>query len=202
MSEKQPPVHVVPADPPLADRRHRWDTLGVIIASLVGLLALVVSGYTAYIQRQQVRAQVWPRLIIGGNGVERSLVAINKGVGPAIVRSAQVFVDGKPMPDWDHVMQAMGLAPHGYDVTTINHNILTPGEPLRMIHFTDEARWKAFQAATGRATITMNVCFCSTLGDCWVYDDRQQRQPTKMGVGRVHPVGQCPPVPATNTFIN
>ncbi len=31
-----------------------------VIATLVGFLALCVSGYTAYMQRQQVRAAVWP----------------------------------------------------------------------------------------------------------------------------------------------
>ncbi len=30
-----------------------------IVATLVGFLALCVSGYTAYMQRQQVRAIVW-----------------------------------------------------------------------------------------------------------------------------------------------
>ncbi|MGH8155426.1 MAG: hypothetical protein ACREP0_09375 [Rhodanobacteraceae bacterium] len=43
----------------------RWDAMAAIIASLVGLLALIVAGYTAYIQRQQVRAQVWPYLQMG-----------------------------------------------------------------------------------------------------------------------------------------
>jgi hypothetical protein len=33
-----------------------------IIATFVGLLALCVSAYTAYMQRQQVRAAVWPIL--------------------------------------------------------------------------------------------------------------------------------------------
>ena len=33
-----------------------------VIATLVGLCALCVSGYTAYMQRQQVRAAVWPIL--------------------------------------------------------------------------------------------------------------------------------------------
>jgi len=31
-----------------------------VIATLMGFLALCVSGYTAYMQRQQVRAAVWP----------------------------------------------------------------------------------------------------------------------------------------------
>ena len=38
-----------------------------IIATFVGLCALCVSGYTAYMQRQQVRAAVWPILQFGSS---------------------------------------------------------------------------------------------------------------------------------------
>src|SRR5574337_1403716 len=88
MSEPPPISNEIP--PEQRDHRHRWDALGVIIASLVGLLALVVAGYTAYIQREQVRAQVWPYLISGNNDLAQALTISNKGVGPAIVRSVQV----------------------------------------------------------------------------------------------------------------
>jgi len=37
----------------------RYET---VIATLVGFLALSISSYTAYMQRQQVRASVWPIL--------------------------------------------------------------------------------------------------------------------------------------------
>src|SRR6266487_4952730 len=40
-------------------RASRYDA---VIATLVGLCALCVSAYTAYVQRQQVRAAVWPIL--------------------------------------------------------------------------------------------------------------------------------------------
>ena len=40
-------------------RASRYDA---VIATFVGFLALCVSGYTAYMQRQQVRAAVWPIL--------------------------------------------------------------------------------------------------------------------------------------------
>lgn len=40
-------------------RARRYET---IIATLVGVCALAVSAYTAYIQKQQVRAQVLPSL--------------------------------------------------------------------------------------------------------------------------------------------
>jgi hypothetical protein len=41
-----------------------WEK-GAVIASCIGWLALVVSGYAAWIQRQQVRAQVWPNIVLG-----------------------------------------------------------------------------------------------------------------------------------------
>jgi hypothetical protein len=35
-----------------------WDAYAAVIASFIGLLALSVSGYTAYVQRQQLRGAV------------------------------------------------------------------------------------------------------------------------------------------------
>ncbi len=46
-------------------RRRDGSGLAAVIAAFVGLLALCVSGYTAYLQRQQVRAQVWPYIEFG-----------------------------------------------------------------------------------------------------------------------------------------
>lgn len=78
-----------------ARRRREWE-LGAIIAALIGLLALFVSGYTAFVQREQVRAQVWPHLLIGYSDPARELAVLNKGVGPALVKSVEITVDGKP----------------------------------------------------------------------------------------------------------
>ena len=58
-----------------------------IIATFVGFLALYVSGYTAYMQCQQVRATVWPILQFdSSNAPDIHFTLANKGVGPAITR--------------------------------------------------------------------------------------------------------------------
>ena len=58
-----------------------------MIATLVGVCALSVAGYTAYVQRQQVRASVWPILEFeGSNTPDIHFTLSNKGVGPAIIR--------------------------------------------------------------------------------------------------------------------
>jgi len=178
----------------------RWD-LAAVVAALIGLLALFVSGYTAYIQRQQVRAQVWPWLVAGNNDLEHSIEVLNKGAGPAIVRNAQVFVDGKPQRSWDAVIDALGIPrPHPFQQSTINPNVLTPGERVTVIKFPDEDLWKRFRGeATDR--VWMNICFCSSLDDCWMYSDRRPVG-YKTTTQLVNPVGECPQLPENEVFNN
>lgn len=187
-----------------ASRRRtiRWDAVAAIIASLVGLLALLVAGYTAYVQRQQVRAQVWPYLIIGNDDLSQSLTVENKGVGPAIVRSVQVRIDGKPQSDWIHVVAALGMPPLHFNQTTVNRDVLSPAEELQAIHFTDKKLWQRFHdAAFGR--MAMDVCFCSTLDECWVSENRNLVGPATMPLQlQVRPVAQCPRLPAAEVFNN
>src|SRR5437660_7763400 len=77
-----------------------------VIATLVGFLALCVSGYTAYMQRQQVRAAVWPILeFYSSNAPDIHFTLANKGVGPAIIRHVMVKVDGQPVKTWWKVLE-------------------------------------------------------------------------------------------------
>ena len=175
--------------------QRNWDGLAAIVAALVGFLALGVSGYTAYIQRQQVRAQVWPWLVAGNNDLEHSIEVLNKGAGPAIVANAQVFVDDKPQPTWDAVLDALGMPrPHPFQQSTINPNVLTPGERVTIIKFPEDDVWKRFRAeATKR--VAMNICFCSTLGDCWMYDDHRDAD-----APRTQAIDRCPDLPSADQF--
>ncbi|MGH8192125.1 MAG: hypothetical protein ACREP2_11830 [Rhodanobacteraceae bacterium] len=192
----------IPDESPAAVARRgiRRDAAAAIIASLVGLLALVVAGYTAYIQRQQVRAQVWPWVVAGNNDLDQSIEVYNKGVGPAIVRSAQIFVDGKPQPNWDHVLAALGLPPHHYQQSTINPNVLSPGEKVTIIKFPDKDRWEAFRSAAVTRS-AMSLCFCSTLGECWLYSDWHPVGYKASGQ-LVTPITQCPRLPQAEIFNN
>lgn len=194
---------------PTERRPVKWDAVAAIIASFVGFLALLVAGYTAYvqrytaqIQRQQVSAQVWPYLISGNDDLAQALTVNNKGMGPAIVRSVQVRVDGKSQTGWDTVLTTLGMLPHHFNQTTINRDVLSPGEQLQMIRFPDKDRWQHFHdLALNRMAV--DICFCSTLGECWVSSNRNIIEPSSMSLQlRVKPVGQCPRLPATEVFNN
>jgi len=182
-------------------RKRGWDAMAAVIASLIGFLALGVSGYTAYIQRQQVRAQVWPWLVAGNNDHAFAMEVYNKGVGPAIVRSAQVFIDDKPQPDWDHVLGALGVAePHKFSQATLNPNVLTPGETQQMIRFHENEAWQRFRAAA-HDRMAMDICFCSTLNECWMYSDRHPVG-YKLATQLVKPIDKCPRLPESQVFNN
>lgn len=176
-----------------AKRGIRWDAVAAIIASLVGLLALAVAGYTAYIQRQQVRAQVWPYLMWASSDTQSEYMWINKGVGPAIVKSTLVLLDGKPQRDWKAVMHSLQVDPQGYGQSTFNHNVISAGETLQWLIFKDHDHFQAFRSAA-RDKLDLKVCYCSTLGDCWVNDSTR-------GDGN-HPIAvdKCPAVPESQQF--
>jgi hypothetical protein len=80
----------------------RYETF---IATFIALLAVSVAGYTAYMQRQQVRAAVWPILEFdSSNGPIRFTLA-NKGVGPAIIKHVILKVDNQPAKNWAEVVE-------------------------------------------------------------------------------------------------
>ena len=154
-------------------RRREWDGVAAVIAALVGLLALCVSGYTAWLQGQQVRAQVWPYLETGISGSKRELILVNKGVGPALIRSVQIYVDGKPQHNWDAVYASLGLKfEHRPPYSTVNSVVLSAGEHIDQVLFHDSDDFNLYAKQASR--VEMRLCYCSTMKECWVRDEREK----------------------------
>jgi len=148
-----------------------------IIATLVGLCALCVSGYTAYMQRQQVRAAVWPILQFdSGNGPIQFMLA-NKGVGPAIIKHVIVKVDDHPVKNWAGVLEKiLGPGYHPGEESDMSSRVFAAGEAMNVFTPHDDAQKPvAFDKSnplwarlnTGRSRVTVEICYCSTLGECW-----------------------------------
>lgn len=176
------------------ERARRWDALAAVVAALIGFLALLVSGYTAYVQRQQVSAQVWPFLLIGYADPDRSIIVLNKGVGPAQVRAVQVTVDDKPQRNWNEVLRALDLNPNMDKLqrSTISGNVMTPGERIEIVQLPDADSYERFRVAA-QTRVKINICYCSTLGECWLRDRKARDQTTT-------PVEVCPAWPAEQQF--
>ena len=149
-----------------------------IIATFVGLCALCVSGYTAYMQRQQVRATVWPILEFDSNNGPIQFTLTNKGVGPAIIKHVVVKVDGEPVRDWIEAFKKLvGPEQPHYAESDMNNRVLSSGESLQVLIPRDannnsldfdkgNPEWVKWNEQ--RLHVSVEICYCSTLGECWI----------------------------------
>jgi hypothetical protein len=185
MSEQPPP----PAPPPAP--RHP-DRLAAVVSGFVAALALAVSSYNVYLQRQQIRAQVWPRLQWSFSNVGGFAYNLqNCGVGPAEVHSACMLVDDQPVSDWDEALRKLlergPGAPEQLDqkiVTSwVTGKVFTPGEVLHPLEIRDPVVAALLNAQ--KARLRVQLCYCSTLDECWRVE----------GYGLPEPVDRCKPCP-------
>ena len=116
----------------------RYET---VIATFIALLAVCVGGYTAYMQRQQVRAAVWPILEFdSSNGPIRFSLA-NKGVGPAIIKHVILKVDDQPMKNWAEVLEKiLGPGYHPGEESDMSGRVFAAGESINVFTPDDEAQ--------------------------------------------------------------
>jgi hypothetical protein len=149
-----------------------------VIATLVGLCALCVSGYTAYVQRQQVRAAVWPILeFYSSNAPDIHFTLANKGVGPAIIRNVIVNVDGQPVKNWYEVLDRfVGPGEHPGSESDMSGHVFAAGESITVFTpFDPDGKPIAFDKSNphwakmnmDRDRVTVEICYCSTLDECW-----------------------------------
>ena len=156
-------------------RASRYDA---VIATFVGVCALCVSAYTAHVQRQQVRAAVWPILEFdSSNAPDIHFTLANKGVGPAIIRHVLVKVDDQPVRNWrEAVDKLIGPGEHRGAESDMSGRVLAPNESMAVFAPHDANNnpltydrsnplWLTMDKE--RYRVTVEICYCSTLGECW-----------------------------------
>jgi hypothetical protein len=147
--------------------RERGDRLITISAGFIGIAALLISAYQAYIMREQQRASVWPRveLLITNSSEAFSLSMSNAGIGPALVQLAEVSVDGKPQHGWSDVQVALGAGPGGFSQSKIGDRVVTPGQAQEIW---SPKNGDAIAAVNGAgARVEVSLCYCSIYDECW-----------------------------------
>ena len=156
-------------------RASRYDA---VIATLVGLCALCVSAYTAHVQRQQVRAAVWPILEFdSSNAPDIHFTLANKGVGPAIIRHVIVKVDGQPVRNWKEALgRILGPGEHLFSESDMSGHVfaagesmtpLTPRDPENNPLNFDKSNPLWVKMNKDRLRVSVEICYCSTLDECW-----------------------------------
>ena len=146
-------------------RASRYD---VVIATFVGFLALCISGYTAHVQRQQVRAAVWPILEFDSANGPIHFVLANKGVGPAIIKNVIVKVDGEPVRNWKEALEKiLGPGEHlGMESDMSGHvfaagesvSVFTPHDPENNPLNFDKSNPPWVKMNKDRLRVTVEIC--------------------------------------------
>lgn len=204
------PLQVTPEGPELHPRKVGHKLVDVIVAGaaiLISIISLVVAVGHGRTMEKLVAANSWPLLRYDtGNLDDRTQLPVialtieNAGVGPAIVKSFKVFLDGKPVRDQRELLRSCCGEPapagepaaqlpknfgQGVVTSDIPNTVLRSGERrdyLRLAHSPAiSTQWEASNQA--RFRLTFEACYCSVLGDCWTSD--------LTGVD-AHEVEECP----------
>ena len=121
---------------------------------------------------------VWPILEFdSSNAPDIHLTIANKGVGPAIIRHVMVKVDDQPVRNWTEALDKLiGPGKYRYSESDLSGRVLSAGETMTIltprdpennpINF-DRANPFSVQINRDRLRIGVEICYCSTLGECW-----------------------------------
>jgi hypothetical protein len=169
-----------------------WQT----ILSVVGVFIAVVALYAALTEseaiRRQTSAAVWPFIQVSiadydtAEDAGFTLTFGNTGVGPALIRSVRVEVDGAPMRDWAQVIAYLGgtLDEH-VGRKAINQRVLSPGQKIALVSVTEPTLARKFQTVVRDGKTAITFCYCSIFNECWLADSRSP-------VLDPRPVDACP----------
>lgn len=139
-------------------------------AFFVSICSLFIYVYQSKIMSEQQQVAVWPFLQWSKSNLEGfALHATNKGVGPAIVRKVQMQYQGKAVASNHALVDAVvGVeSKMRWLNSTLEENVLSPGEKILILQVVDPAEAKAFEEKLSAGKFSMTVTYCSIYGRCW-----------------------------------
>lgn len=155
------------------DRLLRFESVIAICALLISALTGATIIYQTRILQNQYAAAIWPYLSVDTSVTDPRHVKVdvtNDGLGPALIRSAQLFVDGRRVPSWESFtsLLARGL-PRGaatFSSSSINASTtIRPGDTHALIGVKLGPNVSPNVLRTHR--IELKFCYCSLNDSCW-----------------------------------
>lgn len=173
----------------MTDRAFRLDFFIAMGALLVSALTAGTLIYQTRVIGDQFAATIWPYLSVGttyeDNG--ETIEVTNDGVGPALVRSAQLRVDGRVVPAWNDYLRILaqdrqlrgiflrtrdavlaGSAPHAMISTSSigPSSTLRPGESHTLLKIALAGTVPT--SLLMKHSVAIDFCYCSLNGSCWI----------------------------------
>lgn len=155
----------------------RWyaepETFIAIAALVVSVSAVGVGLYEASLQRHHDRAEVWPHVEIQvfTHATGATLTLENSGIGPAIIQSAVVTVDGHEQHNWNETLRTLnGAEPAQFGNSTAVLHGLRPGDRLTLLDLPvadiPHDFWKSI------ARVGVRICYASVFDEHWVVESK------------------------------
>jgi len=139
-------------------------------AMFISLLALLATMYEANLERENQLLSVWPRLTIQDSVSDShgySIRVSNKGLGPAIIKSTKIKLDGKQLNSWQDVFKKLKISGSFTTVTsTLNASIISQNETVTVVKIAEANT--GYKVGKDRERIDLEVCYCSVYEDCWL----------------------------------
>ncbi len=174
------------------DKTTRTIRAELVIATLALLAsagATVASVVQTHVIGDQLSSSVWPYLSLqtemaAGKSLTVSLV--NDGLGPALVRSAVVKIDGRAARGWHDALTELGADPQALQLKKGSGpqlfasfgqgTVLRAGNALTVARIENPGVVSKISAELRRVSI--DVCYCSILQKCWLLDTVSNEPPT------------------------
>jgi hypothetical protein len=162
-----------------------------ISSMLLSLGVLTVTMIQTNIARGQQYASVWPYLQgdLHVRAVERgkevTFTVKNKGIGPALVKQAEVRYRGKTYPDYKSLLQGGRDARFDGTLSASSSfaagDVLQAGEELELLKMIPDADVAPFNDLFKDSTFALSVVYSDVYGNCW-----------SLTTKRVDPLRRCP----------
>lgn len=151
-------------------RQPEWViTLVTVVTSIA---ALTLGAYTAQLQRRHDSASVWPHLEFGITFAQKTsgMQVSNSGVGPAIVQSVAVSVDGHSVRSRPEVFElVLDTSPPKYSSSSVTDHVIRAGETVNWFQLPTNILPPDIQARIARVAI--EVCYASVYDEHWIVTD-------------------------------
>lgn len=190
------------------EKRFRFDLYVALLALIISGVAAFASAYQTYVIRQQFSATVWPYLTFTTRSSVDNYFELdvgNAGIGPALIRSAVVSRDGKPIDVASNPTASPALSVafradqeeanrdeaaakfHGKAGTTVSSivrgDVVSAGSTLQL--FRVDGKFLTRRVMADVRHVDLQICYCSLLGNCWT---KRLWDPS----AEPHAVGSCP----------
>ena len=172
------------------------ETFIALAALVVSVSAVAIGLYEASLQRAHDRAEVWPRVEISTYVTQTGgeLWLQNTGIGPALIKSVVVAVDGKRQRSWDEVLRTLyGREPPVHSSSSTVEHALRAGDRTTMVGLAKADMPPGFWPWIAR--VSVRVCYSSVFNEYWTVGDDHLG-----GTSKWREVSSCPPQAAGTDF--